>query len=68
MLGYPIAYKQITPDPKKLQPLLDLPEPTCAKELKRVSGMFCRSSLALQCLSPQQRCYDCIQNAEKRSM
>jgi len=40
MLGYLVAYKQMTPDPKRLQALLDLPEPTCAKELKRVSGLF----------------------------
>jgi len=40
MLGYLVAYKQIKPDPKRLQALLDLPEPTCAKELKRVSGLF----------------------------
>jgi len=40
MLGYLVAYKQIKPDPKSLQALLDLPEPTCAKELKRVSGLF----------------------------
>jgi len=39
-LGYLVAYKQIKPDPKRLQALLDLPEPTCAKELKRVSGLF----------------------------
>ena len=40
MLGYLVANKQIKPDPKRLQALLDLPEPTCAKELKRVSGLF----------------------------
>ena len=40
MLGYLVAYKQIKPDPKRLQALLDLPEPTCAKELKRVSVLF----------------------------
>jgi len=40
MLGYLVAYKQIKPDPKRLQAVLDLPEPTCAKELKRVSGLF----------------------------
>ena len=40
MLGYLVAYKQIKPDPKRLQALLDLPEPTCAKELKRESGLF----------------------------
>jgi len=40
MLRYLVAYKQIKPDPKRLQALLDLPEPTCAKELKRVSGLF----------------------------
>ena len=40
MLGYLVAYKQIKPDPKRLQALLDLPEPTCAKEMKRVSGLF----------------------------
>ena len=31
---------QTKPDPKCLQALLDLPESTCAKELKRVSGLF----------------------------
>jgi len=40
MLGYLVAYKQIKPDSKRLQALLDLPEPTRAKELKRVSGLF----------------------------
>jgi len=40
MLGYLVAYKQIQPDPKRQQALLDLPEPTCAKTLKRVSGLF----------------------------
>ena len=40
MLGYLVAYKQIKPDPKRLQALVGLPEPTCAKELKRVSGLF----------------------------
>ena len=40
MLGYLVTYKHIKPDPKRLQALLDLPEPTCAKELKRVSGLF----------------------------
>ena len=40
MLGYLAANKQIKPDPKRLQALLDLLDPTCAKELKRVSGLF----------------------------
>jgi len=40
MFGYLLAYKQIKPDAKRLQALLDLPAPTCAKELKRVSGLF----------------------------
>jgi len=40
MLGYLAAYKQIKPDPKRLQALLDLLEPTSAKELKRVFVVF----------------------------
>ena len=40
MLGYLVANKQIKPDPKHLQALLDLPELICAKELKPVSGLF----------------------------
>jgi len=40
MLGYLVAYEQTKPDHKPLQALLDLPEPTCAKELKRVSGLL----------------------------
>jgi len=40
MLGYLVDNKQIKPDPKHLQALLDLPEPTSAKELKRVSGLL----------------------------
>jgi len=40
MLAYLVAYKQIKLDPKRLQALLDLPDPICAKELKRVSGLF----------------------------
>ena len=40
MHGYLVAYKQIKPDPRRLQALLDLPEPTCAKDLKRVCGLF----------------------------
>jgi len=30
----------VKPDPQRLQPLLDLPPQSIAKELKRVSGMF----------------------------
>jgi len=40
MLGYLVANKQIKSVPIRLQALLDLHEPTCAKELKRVSGLF----------------------------
>ena len=40
MLGYRISSKQVMPDPSRLQPLLDLPPPRTAKELKRVTGMF----------------------------
>jgi len=36
MLGYLVAYKEMKPEPKRLQALLDLLEPTCAKELKRM--------------------------------
>jgi len=40
ILGYRISHNQVKPDPQRLQPLLDLPAPSTAKELKRVSGMF----------------------------
>ena len=40
MLGYRISHNQVKPDPQRLQPLLNLPPPSTAKELKRVSGMF----------------------------
>jgi len=40
MLMYRISHNQVKPDPQRLQPLLNLPLPSTAKELKRVSGMF----------------------------
>ena len=40
MLGYKIFHNLVKPNPKRLQPLLDLSPPSTAKELKRVSGMF----------------------------
>ena len=40
ILGHRISYKKIEPDPKRLQALLELPIPTCTKELQRVSGLF----------------------------
>jgi len=78
MLGYLVAYKEIKPDPKRLQALLGLPEPTCAKELERVSGLFSyyakwipnfskKAGLLLHCNAFPLSC-DCIQNVEKRSM
>jgi len=54
MLGYLVANKEIKPDPKCLQAVLDLPEPTCAKELKRVSGLlsyYAKWILSESCLS-----------------
>jgi len=40
MLGNRISHNQVKPDPQRLQPLLDLPPPSTAKDLKRVLGMF----------------------------
>jgi len=40
MFGHRISHNQVKPDPQRLQPLLDLPAPSTAKELKSVSGMF----------------------------
>jgi len=48
MLGYRISHNQVKPDPQRLQPFLDLPPPSTAKELKRVSGMF---SYCSKCIS-----------------
>ena len=35
-----LGYRDIKPDPRRLQALLDLPPPTATKELKRVNGVF----------------------------
>jgi len=40
MLRHRISHNQVRPDAQRLRPLLDLPPPSTAKELKRVSGMF----------------------------
>ena len=40
LLGYCISYGQLKPDPERLKPLLDLPEPTDSASLKRILGMF----------------------------
>jgi len=40
MLGYRISQNEVKPDPKRLQPLLNLTPLSAMKELKRISGLF----------------------------
>ena len=40
ILGYLVGNGTIQPDPERLQPLQELPPPTCLKSLRRVLGMF----------------------------
>jgi len=40
LLRYEIKDGEVRPDPSRLQPLLDMPPLTSAKELKRICGMF----------------------------
>ncbi len=39
-LGHIVGNGQIRPDPKKIEALLDFPEPTCRKELRGFEGML----------------------------
>ena len=39
-MGYQISDGVLQPDADRVEPILDLPAPTNAKELKRVVGMF----------------------------
>ena len=38
--GYKVGYRSVQPDPGPVQPLLNLPYPQSAKELKRLIGLF----------------------------
>ena len=40
ILGYQIKHQNISPDPDRLKPLMDMPVPSSLKELKRVRGLF----------------------------
>lgn len=40
LLGYNVSNNSISPDQRRLQPLLDMPPPTNLKSQKRVIGMF----------------------------
>ena len=40
ILGYQIKHQQISPDPDRLKPLMDIPVPSTTKELKRVRGLL----------------------------
>ena len=40
LLGYKVGYRPVQPDPGRVQPLLSLPYPKSAKELKRLIGLF----------------------------
>ena len=40
VLGYRISQNEVKPDPKRLQPLLNLTPLSAVKELKRISGLF----------------------------
>ena len=40
ILGYQIKHQNISPDPDRLKPLMDMPVPSTLKELQRVRGLF----------------------------
>ena len=40
LLGYKVGYRSVQPDSGRIQPLLSLPYPKSAKELKRLIGLF----------------------------
>ena len=40
ILGYIIEHLSVKPNPKRLQPLLDLPSPTDMPSLRRICGLF----------------------------
>jgi len=40
LLGYKVGYRSVQPHPGRVQPLLNLPYPKSAKELKRLIGLF----------------------------
>ena len=40
ILGYQIKHQQISPDPDRLKPLMDIPVPSTPRELKRVRGLL----------------------------
>ena len=40
VLGYTVSYDRISPDQKRLRPLLDMPPPSTVKAQKRIVGMF----------------------------
>lgn len=44
LLGYLISNNSIKPDPDRLKPLMDLPPPKNASEMKRATGMFAHYS------------------------
>ena len=40
ILGYRVSHLKIKPDPERLRPLIELPQPKTKKELQRIVGMF----------------------------
>ena len=40
LLGYEVRHKELRPDPERLRPLLEMPLPTDAKSLSRLTGLF----------------------------
>ena len=40
ILGYQIKHQQISPDPDRLKPLMDIPVPSTRKEFKKVRGLL----------------------------
>ncbi|CAI6371236.1 unnamed protein product [Macrosiphum euphorbiae] len=55
LLGHHISNKRISPDPERLKPLLNLPQPKDASSLKRVLGMFSHYSKWIQGFSDKIR-------------
>ena len=51
LLGYLIEQGTLMPDPERLRPFLDLPEPRDTSSLKRVIGMFAHYSRWISCFS-----------------
>ena len=79
ILGYQIKHQQISPDPDRLKPLMDIPVPSTTKELKRVRGLVAYYSKWIANFSTkilnycqklrhfhyQKNLYKCLNNFEK---